>query len=238
MSGTLYAIGTGPGAADLITVRGARTLGILDILYAPAGRKGGDSLSLSIVSEYLSHRVEIKSRHFPMSLNEAEKNATWDTVAEEMAADAASGKRVGFITLGDAMLYSTWVFLLARLQHRVAIEIIPGVTSFACIAARAQVPLAMENQSLAVMACTDNDEALEQALLTHDCVVLMKVYGRFARIQALLRRLDLLDHALLMADASLPQEQCFRALGDMAADRVLPYFSTVLVNKRWPAQSA
>ncbi|WP_213989560.1 cobalt-factor II C(20)-methyltransferase [Sodalis sp. dw_96] len=238
MSGTLYAIGTGPGAPDLITVRGARTLGILNILYAPAGRKGGDSLSLSIVNEYLSDRVEIKARHFPMSLDTAEKDAVWDAVAEEMAADAEKGKRVGFITLGDAMLYSTWVFLLARLRHRVTIEIIPGVTSFACIAARAQVPLAMESQSLAVMACTDDEDALEQALITHDCVVLMKVYGRFARIQALLRRLNLLDHALLMADASLPQEQCFFALGDMAADRVLPYFSTVLVNKRWPVKSA
>ncbi len=94
----------------------------------------------------------------------------------------------------------------------------------------------MENQSLAVMSCTDDERALEQALLAHDCVVLMKVYGRFARIQALLRRLNLLDHALLMADASLPQEQCFRALGELAPESVLPYFSTVVVNKRWPAQ--
>ena len=48
MSGKLYALSTGPGAADLITVRAARVLGKLDILYAPAGRKGGDSLALSI----------------------------------------------------------------------------------------------------------------------------------------------------------------------------------------------
>ena len=89
--------------------------------------------------------------------------------------------------------------------------------------------------SLAVMACTDDESALETALIAHDCVVLMKVYGRFARIQALLRRLNLLDHALLMADASLPREQCFRALGELAADQALPYFSTIIVNKMWPA---
>ncbi|MDU1753853.1 MAG: SAM-dependent methyltransferase, partial [Citrobacter sp.] len=51
MSGKLYALSTGPGAADLITVRASRILGSLDILYAPAGRKGGDSLALSIVRE-------------------------------------------------------------------------------------------------------------------------------------------------------------------------------------------
>ena len=35
MSGKLYALSTGPGAADLITVRAARVLDTLDILYAP-----------------------------------------------------------------------------------------------------------------------------------------------------------------------------------------------------------
>lgn len=55
MSGKLYALSSGPGAADLITVRAARILGQLDVLYAPAGRKGGDSLALSIVREYRAH---------------------------------------------------------------------------------------------------------------------------------------------------------------------------------------
>ena len=58
MSGKLYALSTGPGAADLITVRAARILGQLDVLYAPAGRKGGDSLALSIVREYLGAHTE------------------------------------------------------------------------------------------------------------------------------------------------------------------------------------
>ncbi|TKI08031.1 cobalt-factor II C(20)-methyltransferase [Martelella alba] len=231
MGGIIYAIGVGPGAADLITVRGARVLATLDVLYAPAGRRGGDSLSLGIVREYLTEHAAIKSRHFPMSRDTAEKDAAWDAVAEEMIADAAVGLRVGFITLGDAMLYSTWVFLLTRLERRAVLEIIPGVTSFACIAARAHMPLAMENQSLAVMSCTDDEQRLEQGLLTHDCVVLMKVYGRFARIRDMLGRLGLLDKALLMADASLPQEQCFRALDALAPDHPLPYFSTILVNK-------
>ena len=65
MSGKLYALSTGPGAADLITVRAARVLGTLDILYAPAGRKGGDSLALSIVREYIGERTEVRCCHFP-----------------------------------------------------------------------------------------------------------------------------------------------------------------------------
>lgn len=233
MSGKLYAMGVGPGASDLITVRAARLLGTLDVLYAPAGKKGGDSLALSIVREYLLPHTEIRTCHFPMSANDGEKQAVWDEVAQQLEAAVAQGKQVGFISLGDTMLFSTWVFLLARLGRPEWLEIVPGVTSFAAIAARAALPLAMESQSLAVMSCTAPEAELEQALLTHDSVVLMKVYGRLPLVQSLLARLDLFEHAVLMAEASLPGEQCWRRLDQVPADQTLPYFSTVVVNKHW-----
>lgn len=233
MNGKLYALSTGPGAADLITVRAARILGTLDVLYAPAGRKGGDSLALSIVREYLGERTEVRCCHFPMSADSAEKEAVWDEVAAALEAEVQAGKQVGFITLGDAMLFSTWVFLLQRLQHPETVEIVPGVTSFAAIAARAQTPLAMEQQSLAVVSCTAPESDIRQALAQHDSLVLMKVYGRFARIKALLAQAGLLGHALLMAEATLPGEQCWRQLAGVSDDQPLPYFSTILVNKQW-----
>ncbi|PDO90137.1 cobalt-factor II C(20)-methyltransferase [Kosakonia pseudosacchari] len=233
MNGKLYALSTGPGAADLITVRAARILGTLDVLYAPAGRKGGDSLALSIVREYLGEQTEVRCCHFPMSADSAEKEAVWDEVAAALEAEVQAGKQVGFITLGDAMLFSTWVFLLQRLQHPETVEIVPGVTSFAAIAARAQTPLAMEQQSLAVVSCTAPESDIRQALAQHDSLVLMKVYGRFARIKALLAQAGLLGHALLMAEATLPGEQCWRQLAGVSDDQPLPYFSTILVNKKW-----
>ncbi|WP_409306211.1 cobalt-factor II C(20)-methyltransferase [Pectobacterium sp. B1J-3] len=232
MTGRLYALGVGPGASDLITVRAARLLGTLDILYAPAGRKGGDSLALSIVREYLSPATQICTRHFPMRAENDEKEAVWDEMARQLTDDVANGKRVGFITLGDSMLFSTWVFLLARIGQPPWLEIVPGVTSFAAIASLAAFPLAMEQQSLAIMPCTAPEAELEHALLTHDCVVLMKVYGRFAKVRALLTKLDLLDHALMMSDASLPSEQCWRHLESIDDEQKLPYFSTILVNKK------
>ena len=233
MQGKLYAIGTGPGSSDLITVRAARLLGTLDVLYAPAGRRGGDSLALSIVREYLGPQVEVRERHFPMSTHGDEKEQVWDSVAEEMASDVAAGRQVGFVTLGDAMLFSTWVFLLERLQGRVPMEVIPGVTSFAAIAARAVFPLAMEQQSMAVVSCTAPEAELEQALRQHGCIVLMKVYGRFARVKALLADAGLLDRAVMMAEATLPGEQCWRQLAEVSDEQPLPYFSTILVNKQW-----
>jgi hypothetical protein len=61
----------------------------------------------------------------------------------------------------------------------------------------------------------------------------MKVYGRFARIKALLAQAGLLDAALMMSEATLPGEQCWRHLREVSDDQPLPYFSTILVNKQW-----
>ncbi len=142
MSGKLYALSTGPGAADLITVRAARILGQLDVLYAPAGRKGGDSLALSIVREYLGAHTEVRCCHFPMSADSAEKEAVWNDVA---AALAGKWRRAGRSDLSPSAMpcCSARVFLLQRIGCPDWLEIVPGVTSFAAIAARAKTPLAM-----------------------------------------------------------------------------------------------
>lgn len=231
--GKLYAIGTGPGASDLITVRAARLLDKLDVLYAPAGRKGGDSLALSIVREYIGKQVLIKERHFPMTNDAQEKQQAWDDVALEIEADVNHGKQVGFITLGDSMLFSTWVFLLERLENKIDIDIIPGITSFSCIASQARFPLCMEQQSLAVMSCTAEIEVLRRALIDHEAVVLMKVYGRFDKVRQLLIEQGLLEHAVLMANASMENEIFYPDFSQVEEGEALPYFSTIVVNRSW-----
>lgn len=233
MTGKLYGIGTGPGAPDLITVRAANTLAKMAIVYAPAAKKGGDSLALSIIRQYIGPQTEVKERHFPMSNNSAEKEQAWQAVTDEIVADVNAGKQVAFVSLGDVMLYSTWVSILERLPDALNVEIIPGITSFALIAAKTKRPLAMETQSLVVIACTVGKEVLEQALKQHSSLVLMKAASCFADVRSLIEKLGLLDHAVLVADASLSTERQFRNLADVPEDEKLPYFTTILVNKAW-----
>ena len=90
-----------------------------------------------------------------------------------------------------------------------------------------ETPLAMEQQSLAVISCTAPEADIAAALRQHDSLVLMKVYGRFARIKALLAQAGLLDAALMMSEATLPGEQCWRRLREVSDDQPLPYFSTI-----------
>lgn len=233
MTGKLYAIGTGPGAPDLITVKAARLLATMEVVYAPAARKGGDSLALSIVRQYIGNHTEIKERHFPMSNNSEEKQQAWQGVTDEIVADVTAGKQVAFVSLGDVMLYSTWVSILERLPDGLDVEIIPGITSFALIAAKTKRPLAMETQSLVVMSCTVGKEALAQALQQHSSLVLMKAAACLADVKALIEEQGLLDYAVLVSDASLTSEKQYRNLKDIPVDEKLPYVTTILVNREW-----
>ncbi|PHM38846.1 cobalt-factor II C(20)-methyltransferase [Xenorhabdus innexi] len=242
-TGKLYVIGVGPGASDLITVRAARILSELDVIYAPTGKKGAKSLAHSIIEEYLLPETNVFTYHFLMKADIAAKNAVWDEVAHSLKEEVLNGRKVGFITLGDPMLFSTWVSLLQRLVLNQMVippwlEIVPGITSFSAIAAASTMPLSMENQTLAVISCTASEAVLEQTLLNHDCLVLMKVYSHFPLICNLLQRHNLLKHALMMADATLPSEQCWRNLATQPFSEEdlghkLSYFSTILINKNW-----
>ena len=102
--GRLYAIGTGPGASDLITVRGARIISELDILYAPAGKKDAPSLAHTIVAPYITGKTTVKTYHFLMKAPQEAKEAVWDDVAKAIQEDVADGKKVGFIGIGTSNL--------------------------------------------------------------------------------------------------------------------------------------
>jgi precorrin-4/cobalt-precorrin-4 C11-methyltransferase len=117
---TVHFIGAGPGAADLITLRGARLLGACSVcLYAGS----------IVPPEMLAHCAPgtrlIDTA--PLSLDQIE--------AACVAADAA-GDDVARLHSGDLSLYSAVAEQLRRLRRRgIAYTLTPGVPAFAAAAA-------------------------------------------------------------------------------------------------------
>lgn len=226
-----YGIGTGPGDSSLVTVKAVNTLKNLDILYTPESKKGGESLALSIVDEYLPESLEIKSRHFPMSFNGTEKIQVWNSVSGEIVEDVKKGKNVGFVTLGDPMIYSTYVYVMERLMEEIEVETIPGISSFSNIASNQNFPLVMDTDPLIVIPCTMEEDKIDEALEKYDCLVLMKIYKKINMIIDKLKKHDLIDHAILVSNSSQDKEVVFTNLRDEHIDEKISYFSTILVNK-------
>ncbi|MGL4344860.1 MAG: precorrin-2 C(20)-methyltransferase [Cellulosilyticaceae bacterium] len=226
-----FGIGVGPGDPELLTLKAVKCLGELDVLYAPQARLGGESLALSIVRDYLRGKTEVRSRCFPMSTNDLEKVQAWDEISAEIVELVKQGKQVGFITLGDPMIYSTYVYLLERVRGLVRVETVAGIASYSQIAASQNFPLVMEEEPLVVLPCTMSEEELDYALGHYHNIVLMKVYKHLPQIIAKLRQHDLAKHAILVSCVSQTQEVVYQNLEDIRDTDAVSYFSTILIRK-------
>ena len=227
-----YGIGVGPGDSSLLTLKAVEALKRLDVLVTPKGRKGGQSLALQVVEEHLASATEILERHFPMTADHGEMEEAWQQISAEIVAIVRQGKTVGFVTLGDPMLYSTYIYLLRRVSPQIPVTTIPGITSFQGIASSRNLPLVEGDETLAVVPSSRSRGELREVLVRHDSVVLMKVYRHFDKVLAVLEELSLTGSAIMVCDLGMPGEQVVHDLG--AVDPAnLSYFSTIIVNKGW-----
>ncbi len=232
-----YGIGVGPGDSKLLTLKAAEVLKQLDILYTPEAEKDGGSLALEIAKPHFSGELEIKYRHFPMSFNQGDKESKWEAVAKEVIEDVKRGRDVGFITLGDPMIYSTYVYIMEKLINQIEVETIAGISSFSNIAASQNLPLVMDKEPLVVLPCTADESVIDDAMKKYSCLVLMKVYKRFEMIREKLEKHGLVDYAVLVSNSSQGSEKVYKNLREIKSSEKISYFSTILVNKQYGSKN-
>lgn len=138
----LYGIGTGPGASDLLTLRAVKAMEEADIIFAPNNR--GKNMALNTAEEFIKDK-EIIYIDFPMG------NVTGEhyiDAAKIILDNIPKGGKGAFLTIGDSMIYSTFIYIMEELQgEEIDIEIVPGIPSFVASAAEAQVPLTVKGDN-------------------------------------------------------------------------------------------
>ncbi len=117
---TVYFIGAGPGAADLITVRGAKLLGRCPVCLYAGSIMPDDLLALCPPDAKVVDTG-------PLNLDQI--------IGELVAADKA-GVDVARLHSGDPSIYSALAEQCRRLDELgIAYEVVPGVPAFAAVAA-------------------------------------------------------------------------------------------------------
>ncbi|MFC6169953.1 cobalt-factor II C(20)-methyltransferase [Loigolactobacillus jiayinensis] len=225
-----YGIGVGPGDPELLTVKATQRIKKLDVLYTPLAHHGGISVAEKIAQPYLPTTLEIKQRHFPMVKDLATKEKSWAAIAAEIVSDVQAGHDVGFLTLGDPSVYSTYSYILERVQDQIEVETIAGISSFSQIAASLSLPLMLDDELLTVVPATTDEATLKSALDLNDNLVIMKVATHWQMVYRLLADANLLEHAIVVANASMAQ-QAITPVSQLTAASKLPYFATMLVKK-------
>ncbi len=232
--GTLYGVGVGPGDPELLTLKAARVLSQVDVVFTSAQARSGKSLALDIARPHLTGTEEIVALPFDHTFEGVESGEAHRANAQRVVEVLRRPATAAFLTLGDPMTYSTFTYLLRELRQlepTVPVEVVPGVTSFAAAAARSCQPLAEGDESLTVVSAARGVERLEGALELSENVVVMKSYRNLDRVCDLLEQRGHGADALYAVRCTRPGERCVR--GTEAARESGPeYMSLLLVHRR------
>ena len=182
MRGTVYLVGAGPGAADLLTLRAARLLGEADVVFH-------DALvpAAILVLAAQAEKVAVGKR--------SGRHSTAQRFINKQLADAAR-KYAVVVRLkgGDPMLFGRAHEELSYLRaHAVRVEVVPGVTAALAAAAELGVSLTRRGAARSVTFATPRQGAGEapndwlRAVLAADTSAIYMGAGDAAAIaQALL----------------------------------------------------
>ncbi|PRX48230.1 precorrin-4/cobalt-precorrin-4 C11-methyltransferase [Prauserella shujinwangii] len=209
---TVHFIGAGPGAADLITVRGQRLLARCQVCLYPGSLTPVDLLA-----------------HCPPGARLVDTaDRTLDEIVAELVAAHEAGHDVARLCSGDPAVYSAVAEQMRRLDAAgVPYDVTPGVPAFAAAAAvlKRELTVPTVGQSLVLTRAQARStsmpegETLAAFGATGATLALHLAVNRVEQVVA-----ELLPHygedcpAAVVAEASQPGERVLRGtLGDIAA---------------------
>jgi uroporphyrin-III C-methyltransferase len=204
--GFVWLVGAGPGASDLITVRGLRIL----------------QAATAVVYDELANADLLKEAPADCELHSVGKragrhNATQDEINALLVSLAQAGKKVVRLKGGDPMVFGRAGEEIEALRAAgLPFEIVPGVTAATASAAVAGLPLTHRDFSSAVVfvtghQCAANTDALDWNALTKLRATLCFYMGvrRLPEIAS-----NLLAHGMaadmplaLISEATLPKQK-------------------------------
>ena len=235
--GRVIGVGTGPGDPELVTRKAwAITENARVIAYscadvsAPQEEDGThkSSFARSIMADAIGDDVVEIEMLMPMVTSRTPAQDVYDESCATMRVHLDKGHDVAVLCEGDPLFYGSFMYIMARLRDDYDIEIVPGVASMTAAAAAHHHAMVARSDILTVLPGPLDDDALSDSIDCSDAIVMMKVGRHISRIKDILKSKGLLDKALYVSHASLPQEQ---AMPLTAAPEIAPYFSIIFLYK-------
>jgi len=224
--------GLGPGDPDLISVKSDRAIrgGQTIAYFRKAGKRGQ---ARQIVEGMLRADAVELAMEYPVTteilFNTPEYNDVlarfYDDWAERLA--ALPGEVV-VLCEGDPFFYGSFMHLYTRLQGRVEIDVIPGITGMTGCWNATGVPITWGDDVMTVLMATLPEEDLVHHMGQSDALVIMKTGRNLPKVRRALDKAGRLDAAWLVERGTMPNQRVMK-LADLQ-DNDTPYFAIVLVH--------
>ncbi len=234
--GKLYGIGIGPGDPELITVKGAKIISQCEHIFTPKAKNNTPSLALEISQSYVNKNARIHELIFPMTSNQAELDSKWNASAKSVIDILKQGHDACFLTLGDPLLYSTYIYLIRSLRaikEDIEIVTVPGVMALNAAASLTGFALGEGKENVTIVPTADDLASVRKALLSGGTIVLMKIGKRLQAIINLLDETGVINDAVFISRAGQKAQHIETDLTKLrGADDKAGYMSIMLVHAK------
>ena len=161
----IFAVGTGPGAAEYLTLQAADVIKNAGVIFAPDNK--GKHAALDTARPLIENK-KIILVNFPMG---NVKPSDYKTAAEIIITNTPPDGSGVFLTIGDPLIYSTFIYLMPYFENRedINLKIISGIPSFVAAAGKAKRPLTKKGETLILA-----DNFCEDILKNGETAVILK----------------------------------------------------------------
>ncbi len=245
MVGTLFGIGTGPGDPELMTMKAVRQIKECDVIALPISNhevvkeptlfKAG-TCSEEILKGCVAYQIALPNvpeitqkpillTPMPMCKDKETLKALHDASGDTIAKLMQEGNKVGFLTLGDPTVYSTYLYLHKRiLQKGLPAFIINGVPSFCASAARLGIGLVENKQQLHILPSSYD---VEQGLKLPGTKVLMKAGRKIGSVKETIKEQG--QSFYMVENCGMEQEAVYSCVGEVPEH--VSYYSLIVLKE-------
>jgi precorrin-2/cobalt-factor-2 C20-methyltransferase len=232
--GMFFGIGVGPGERGLIPLIAWETLKKCHIIFTPRAGNADHSVARSCLPANEIPEERFREVEFSMDSDRRCLGGRYAELAEVIALELRTGQDVAYLTLGDPLTYSTYIYALSALKQRLPelrYRTFPGVTSYSAVAAATSFALGEGKENLLVLPCPDLADDLKSLIEKHDIVVLLKIGHRLPAVLCLLREMGIADHCVFGNHVGMADETLCVPVSGMEAEKTGGYLSTMLIRK-------
>ena len=227
MLGKLYGVGVGPGDPELLTLKSVRIIKESDIIAIPNTDKD-KCAAYKIVKQIIK---DIDDKEFlyidmPMTKDEEKLKNSHDAGKNIIIENLKEGKNIAFLTLGDPVIYSTYIYIHKLIKEAgYETEIINGITSFCACAAKINEGLVEKSQELHIIPASYQ---IEESLGFPGTKVLMKSGKKISDVKDKIKEKNL--KAVMIENCGMENEKVYEDL-DHIPEKI-SYYSLIIVKEQ------
>jgi precorrin-2/cobalt-factor-2 C20-methyltransferase len=232
--GRLYGVGVGPGDPELLTLRAYNLLSRISVIFVPLKDEKSSSYARSIIKNLVKESDgKVVGVVLPMLRDKEQLTDYWLKATERIWQYLNKGQDCAFVNIGDPLLYGTFIHIFETLRKshpEIEVEVIPGISSINAAAARAVVPLARNDERIAIISGNRADNVIRETLNNFDTVVFIKMNKAFDKLLAILEELNLIEKCVYVRRCTTQEEEIIRDISKLKDEKV-DYFSLLIVRK-------